>query len=144
MNEDKNYRGYDFWLQNRSFGTHIVSEWPNNALKVVSDKQLEVNKWQHVVITYDGSSKASGIKLYIDGNLVGNKVEQDSLNDSILTEAPFKIGSRSKTSHFKGELDELRIYDRALGVDEIKSIGGDPINSLLSIHKKERSKQPVS
>ena len=141
MNEDKNYRGYDFWLQNRSFGTHIVSVWPNNALKVVSDKQLEVNKWQHVVITYDGSSKASGIKLYIDGNLVGNKVEQDSLNDSILTESPFKIGSRSKTSHFKGELDELRIYDRALGVDEIKSIGGDPIKSLLAIDKKERSKE---
>ena len=63
------------------------------------------------------------------------------MNDSILTESPFKIGSRSKTSHFKGELDELRIYDRALGVDEIKNIGGDPIKSLLAIDKKERSKE---
>ena len=73
MNEDNNFRGYDFWLQNRSFGTHIVSTWPSNALKVVSDKQLEVNKWHHVVVVYDGSSKASGVKLYLDGNLVGNK-----------------------------------------------------------------------
>ena len=35
----------------------------------------------------------------------------------------------------------MRIYDRALGVDEIKSIGGDPIKSLLAIDKKERSKE---
>ena len=141
MNEDNNFRGYDFWLQNRSFGTHIVSTWPSNALKVVSDKQLEVNKWHHVVVVYDGSSKASGVKLYLDGNLVGNKVEQDSLKDSIVTKIPFKLGSRSKSSYFKGELDELRIYDRALNQDEIKNIGGDPIKSLLALGKKERTKE---
>ena len=141
LNESNKFRGYDFWLQNRSIGTHIISSWPDNALKVVSDKQLEVNKWQHVVVTYDGSSKASGIKIYIDGQLVGNKVEQDSLKGSIIAKAPFKIGSRSSSSYFKGDLDELRIYDRALSENDIKNIGGDPIKNILAIHKKERSKE---
>ena len=141
LDDANKYRGYDFWLQNRSIGTHIVSSWPDNALKVVSAKQLEVNKWQHVVVTYDGSSKASGIKIYIDGKLVGNKVEQDSLKDSIITNTPFKIGSRSSSSFFKGDLDELRIYDKALSENDIKNIGGDPIKSILAINKKERSKE---
>ena len=121
MNEDNNFRvmifGFriDVW---NSYSEHMTS----NALKVVSDKQL-VGIMAPVVVVYDGSSKASGVKLYLDGNLVGNKVEQDSLKDSIVTKIPFKLGSRSKSSYFK-ELDELRIYDRALNQDEIKNIGG--------------------
>ena len=58
-------------------------------------------------------------------------MEQDSLKDSIVTKIPFKLGSRPKSSYFKGELDELRIYDRALNQDEIKNIGGDPIKKPL-------------
>ena len=62
---------------------------------MVSAQPLAENKWQHVAVVYDGSSKASGVKIYIDGKLVSNKVEQDSLRDTIATETPFKIGSRS-------------------------------------------------
>ncbi|MED5471870.1 MAG: DUF1553 domain-containing protein [Verrucomicrobiota bacterium] len=141
MDEGKSFRGYDLWVQGRAVGTHIISNWPNNALKVVSDKPLAENKWQHVAVTYDGSSKASGVKIYIDGQLAGNKVEQDSLKDSIATNTPFKIGSRSKGANYNGELDELRVYDRALSGDEVKRLGGDPIKSILAMPKKERTKE---
>ena len=141
MDEGKSFRGYDLWVQNRAVGTHIISNWPNNAIKVVSDKPLAENKWQHVAVTYDGSSKSSGVKIYIDGQLTGNKVEQDSLKDSIVTNTPFKIGSRSKGANFNGEVDELRIYNRALSGDDVKRLGGDPIKSILAMSKKERNKE---
>ncbi|HIG83869.1 MAG TPA: DUF1553 domain-containing protein [Verrucomicrobia bacterium] len=141
MDEDNSFRGYDLWVQGRAVGTHIISKWPVNALKVVSDKPLAENKWQHVAVTYDGSSKASGVKIYIDGQLAGNKVEQDSLKDSIITKTPFKLGSRSKSANFNGEVDELRIYDKALSEDEVKRLGGDPIKSILATSKKERTKE---
>ncbi|MEE3175965.1 MAG: DUF1553 domain-containing protein [Verrucomicrobiota bacterium] len=141
MDEDNSFRGYDLWVQGRAVGTHIINKWPVNALKVVSDKPLAENKWQHVAVTYDGSSKASGVKIYIDGQLAGTKVEQDSLKDSIITKTPFKLGSRSKSANYNGEVDELRIYDKALSGDEVKRLGGDPIKSILAMSKKERTKE---
>ncbi len=102
MDVGNRYRGYDFWVQGRSVGTHIISSWPDDALKVVSSESLEPNQWQHVAISYDGSSKPEGIKIYIDGKLVGNKVEQDSLQGPIATDTPFRIGSRSQGGNFNG------------------------------------------
>ena len=144
MDEGSSYRGYDFWLQNRQVGTHIINTWPGNALKVVSAQQLAENKWQHVAVVYDGLSKAAGIKIYIDGKLVGNKVEQDSLRDTIATNTPFKIGSRSKGGNYNGEVDELRIYNRALSAAEVQRLGDDPIKGILAIPSDKRTKDQES
>ncbi|MCH2059882.1 MAG: DUF1553 domain-containing protein [Verrucomicrobiales bacterium] len=141
MDVGQAYRGYDFWFQNRAVGTHIVSSWPGNALKVVSAQPLAADKWQHVAVVYDGSSKASGVKIFIDGKLVGNKVEQDSLKDSIVTQTPFKIGSRSSQGNYNGEVDELRIYNRALSEAEIQRLGGDPIKGILATPAAKRTQE---
>ena len=141
MDVGKAYRGYDLWFQNRSVGTHIVSSWPANALKVVSAQPLAADKWQHVAVVYDGSSKASGVKIFIDGKLTGNKVEQDSLKDSIVTQTPFRIGSRSSGGNYNGEVDELRIYNRALSVGEIQRLGGDPIKGILATPAAKRTQE---
>lgn len=140
MDEGSSYRGYDLWLQNRQVGTHIINTWPGNALKVVSAQQLAENKWQHVAVIYDGSSKAAGIKIYIDGKLAGNKVEQDSLRDTIATNTPFKIGSRSKGGNYNGEVDELRIYNRALSAAEVQRLGDDPIKGILATPSDKRTR----
>ena len=141
MDVGQAFRGYDFWVQNRAVGTHIISSWPQNALKVVSAQPLAADKWQHVAVIYDGSSKASGVKIFIDGKLVGNKVEQDSLKDSIVTQTPFKIGSRSSQGNYNGELDELRIYNRALSEAEVVRLGGDPIKGILATPSAKRTQE---
>ena len=139
MDVGQAYRGYDLWFQNRSVGTHIVNHWPGNALKVVSAQPLAADKWQHVAVAYDGSSKAAGVKIFIDGKLAGNKVEQDSLKGSIVTQTPFKIGSRSSQGNYNGEVDELRIYNRALSGAEIQRLGGDPIKGILATPAAKRT-----
>ena len=141
MDVGNRYRGYDFWVQGRNVGTHIISAWPDNALKVIGSEALEANRWQHVAISYDGSSKPEGIKIYIDGKLTGNKVEQNSLQDSIATDTPFRIGSRSQGGNFTGEADDLRIYGRALSPQEVASLMGDPIAPILAIPAEQRSDQ---
>jgi len=140
MDVGQAFRGYDLWVQNRSVGTHIINSWPGNALKVVSAQPLAADKWQHVAVVYDGSSKASGVRIFIDGKLAGNKVEQDSLKDSIVTQTPFKIGSRSNGGNYNGEVDELRIYNRALSASEIQRLGGDPIKGILATPAAKRTK----
>src|SRR6185312_12795370 len=60
MDEGSDYRGWDLWLEGGKVAAHIVHKWPEDALKVVSDGVLKPNVWNHVLVTYDGSGKASG------------------------------------------------------------------------------------
>lgn len=142
MDESKAYRGYDLWFQGGAVGTHIIHDWnAGNAVKVVSANPLTPDKWQHVAVSYDGSSKASGVKIYIDGKAVKTKVEKDGLKGSILTDTAFKVGSRSNGGFYNGQADELRIYSRALNEKEVQSLGGDPIKSILAVPADKRSKE---
>lgn len=143
MDVAQNHRGYDLWIQGANIGTHIINSWPGNALKVVSKDALKANTWQHVVVTYDGRSKANGVKIYIDGKLSKNTVEQDSLTGSIAAKVPFKIGSRSQGANWKGEVDDIRIYDRSLPTEEVSFAKGDVIGGILGTATEERTESQV-
>ncbi|MFT6863207.1 MAG: hypothetical protein ACJAVK_001768 [Akkermansiaceae bacterium] len=139
MDEKAGFRGFDFWMEGGRIGTHIVNTWQSNALKVVSTDELKPNAWQHVVLTYDGSHKATGVKIFIDGKLSANRVDSDTLSATIVTCEPLRIGGRSTSSIWKGEVDDLRIYGRALAEDEIASVaGGDPLQSILAMSAAKR------
>jgi hypothetical protein len=125
MDDQHDYRGWDLWLEGGGKpGAHIISKWPDDALKVVSKKAIPDNRWTHVCITYDGSSKASGISVYMDGVKQAVGVQADKLKSTIRTEVPFKIGQRSTTSPIeRAGLQDVRIYGRALKADEVKALG---------------------
>lgn len=144
MDVPQAYRGYDMWVQGRNIGAHIINTWPSNALKAVSEDQLKINTWQHVVITYDGSQKTQGVKIHIDGKLSANSVEADTLNGTIETSIAFKIGSRSQGANWRGGVDDIRIYDHALSTKEIGSFPGNPIDFLISIPESERQPAQVN
>ncbi|MEZ7919282.1 MAG: DUF1553 domain-containing protein [Akkermansiaceae bacterium] len=134
------FRGFDFWMEGGRIGTHIINTWPSNGLKVVSEALLEPNQWQHVVVSYDGSHKAAGVKIYINGKISSNKVEKDSLSATIVTSQPLRIGARSTASNWKGEVDDLRIYQRALKEGELTAVAqGDPIQNILATPADQRT-----
>lgn len=139
MNESNAFRGYDLWIQGANVGTHIISQWQNDAIKVVSKDKLKKNTWQHVVVTYDGSKKASGVQIYIDGKRSENSVEADHLVGPIDTDVPFKIGSRHNSANWKGEVDDIRIYSHALSESEIPLAAGDVIGAILATSEYRRT-----
>ncbi len=139
MDDKAGFRGFDFWMEGGKIGTHIVNTWQSNALKVVTNELLKPNQWQHIVLTYDGTHKASGVKIFIDGKLATNQVQADTLRASIKTSQPLRIGGRSTSSIWKGELDDLRLYGRALRQDELAAAGGgDPVQNILATPAKDR------
>ncbi len=74
------------------------------------------NGWHHVVGTYDGSY----LRIYVDGT---EKASPVSFSGSIAsTSVNVKIGIRPCAGYFNGTIDEIRIYNRALTEEEIKSI----------------------
>src|SRR5262249_53288028 len=83
MDNTNAFRGWDLWLEGDRPGTHIISKWPDDALKVVSKNPLKPNTWQHVCVAYDGSGKAAGVRVYIDGALQPLEVQADKLASTI-------------------------------------------------------------
>jgi hypothetical protein len=125
--KDDNYRGWDLWLDGRKPAVHLLHNWPSNALKVMSRNELPLQKWNHICMTYDGSSKAAGVKLYLNGELQDVSVEKDSLTNSIRTTAPFKIGQRDSGGLLTNVgLQDLRIYARNLTPEEARSLAEVP------------------
>jgi hypothetical protein len=123
MDEENNYRGWDLWVEKGRIGMHIAHHFPDNCLKVLADKPLAVKDWHHVAVSYDGSSKAEGIKICIDGSEVKLAISNNSLSETIQTETPLRIGSRSKASNTNGAmLQDLRIYNSALSASDFDTI----------------------
>ena len=99
---------------------------PRIAIKVTSVDPLEVNgDWRHVFFTYDGSGKASGIKLYVDGTPVATRVVADALgHETIRTQAPMLLGYRYPDANPLRDTryQDVRLYARALTAEEVKRL----------------------
>jgi len=83
---------------------------------------IPLNQWVHVSATWDGSTTASNVKLYVNGreDSYVDTISAVSLNDN--STAPFRIGNRTGSSGFDGTMDEVRIYNRVLTSAEILSL----------------------
>lgn len=79
-------------------------------------KNKDKNKYYHVVATVENGKQA----LFIDGEKV-NEI-QDSYTNLTVNNYPFFIGCRGEGIHYgyKGSVDELRIYNKALSLEEVK------------------------
>ncbi len=143
MDNTKDYRGWDLWTEADKIGMHIINKWPDDALKVTTRMQLQPNQWYHVCATYDGSSKAAGVKVYVNGALQPVDVFTDKLQSTIRTKVPLKIGQRHQSERLSGaSLQEIRLYDRALPGPEVEQLAkSNRIATLLAKDAKSRTPQ---
>ena len=133
MNDGNKHRGWDLYLQNGQVGMHLISSWPNDALKVMSNGKVQNGKWNHVFVTHDGSGTPAGVKVYINGKSQGLKTEQNNLRSSTRGKASLKIGRRQPGSPYKGQIDDVRIYGRELNGTEVATLSGsDPLAPILA------------
>ena len=146
MDDSSTYRGWDFWTEQRHIGMHVINAWSDNAIKVIGMKQIPANQWVHVAVSYDGSSKASGVRIYYNGESQNyNNVVRDKLSGSIKTKAPFKIGQRSTGEPLSAAgLQDLRIYKRVLSKSEIKAMARlERFAKLLAKPADQRTKEEL-
>jgi hypothetical protein len=131
-------RGYAFQIHDGHLAFSLVHD-TTSRLDVESVRPIESHRWQHVVVTYDGSGRASGVRLYIDGASDEARVINDALDGSIDVSEPLMIGDGTPNAGMKGTIDESRIYGRVLDDEEIKRLPGLPIESLLAVEVKSRT-----
>ncbi|MBA62991.1 MAG: hypothetical protein CMJ76_11555 [Planctomycetaceae bacterium] len=142
MKDSNNFRGYDFLLSGGVVEIHIIHNWPGNAIKISTKKKIAADKLQHLMVTYDGSQKATGVIVYFDGVAQELTVQQDTLNDSIEADTSFKLGKRDNSLFFTGELHTISVYKRALNAEEVKlDAGQDKLTPILVKSNADRSEQ---
>ena len=100
-----------FYLYN---GTTWVNAHVNNA--PIFDGQ-----WHHVAATFD---QATGeIKIYADAVEIASSLVAGSITYS--RGSGFHIGSMRGSRHFKGRIDDVRLYDRVLDSASIAAVSND-------------------
>jgi hypothetical protein len=125
-------------------GSHMFFYLGNSdksALHVGTRQRVLGGEWVHLTLAYDGSGKARGISLFVDGKPRELEVLQDNLSGSTRTSASLDLGNRAKGGPFQGSLDDFRIYSRALTGPEIDVLVTDqPARALLLKQASKRSK----
>ncbi len=100
----------------------IASDPPTSAIEVRTRERLRLGDWYHVAVTYDGSGTAAGVALYLDGARLGLEVVRDTLRGPVKSDGPLRLGSKELGRPFVGQIDDLRLYNRALTLAQVEDL----------------------
>ncbi|MEM7454912.1 MAG: DUF1553 domain-containing protein [Planctomycetota bacterium] len=143
MDNENGYRGWDVWQNDGEFAAHIIDKWTENGIKVITKgNRVTPGKWQHVMVTWDGSGSASGMKIYVDGIAAELRVDRDTLKEDAdtQTDTPLRIGRRSTGQYpLEGYVQDFVLYGRTLDAVEIANIAqSGPLVKALNTPPEER------
>jgi hypothetical protein len=114
---DKGSDAYLFYLLNDSsqeaFATYLGQRYPSN------NNIIELNKWQHISVTFNSSLSSNQIKFYLNGLPAGTATRSTDTNANT---NPLYIGNRAAGGRtFDGLMDEVKIWNRDLTASEINN-----------------------
>jgi hypothetical protein len=122
---DAGSRGYQLLIDDGKLSVALIHFWPGNAIGIKAAQPLVLDRWTHVAIAYDGSSRASGLELYVNGRRAPVEVVRDNLTKTITGGGndQITVGQRFRDRGFKnGLVDEIKVFDRALTPIEVAQI----------------------
>ncbi len=118
-------RGYELLVDQGHLQWSLIHFWPGDAASVRMKEPLPLGTWTHVTVTSDGSGKASGLQIFIDGHPAVTTTVRDSLTREITGGGgdTITIGERFRDHGFKnGLVDDFRVFDRELSTLEVREL----------------------
>jgi len=121
-----NFKGYHLMLKNNRLEVSLAHTAPSNAITRQSRLPVPREQWVQVTMTYDGSSRADGLQLYLDGAEQPLETIVDQLYKDIIfydkkSEPALQIGGWWRGLGFKGgKVDDVVVYNRTLTPFEIR------------------------
>ncbi len=76
--------------------------------------------WHHIAVVVPAD--LTNLKVYLDGNDVTSGATDHSVNSLTNTSSNVHLGAWSTTASFKGDMDDVRLYRRALSAAEISAL----------------------
>lgn len=140
-----NFRGYHLYLKDDKLELNMAHTAPSNAITKISRAGIPRDKWIQLAITYDGSSKAKGFNLFLDGNKMAMETTMDQLTKDILFKSDrqpgLQLGGWWRGLGFKGgKVDDISVYNRELTDFEINILAGKSSwSSIVAKHENQFS-----
>jgi hypothetical protein len=135
-------RGFSLSLRGGKLQLRLMVRTVGSALLVETEDPVPLNRWSHVVSTYDGSLLSSGVRMVVDGTARRLKTVEDDLSrQSLVVAEPLLIGAGpGPKNRFRGLVDEVRLYGDALTDEEATVLSVDePLSTLLAMPRRERT-----
>lgn len=120
-----NRRGYHLYLKDNKLEMILAHTAPYNVISNLTLEGIPRDTWIHLLMTYDGSSTAAGIKTYLNGKRMASEPIRDNLYKDILfgrdKEPGIQIGAVWRGKGLKGAAaDELTVFNKELSELEIR------------------------
>ncbi|MCR9197767.1 MAG: DUF1553 domain-containing protein [Planctomycetaceae bacterium] len=128
---DCGYNGWDLTIVDGHLESRLYRVWPGNAIGVRTEQPIPADQWQQIAATYDGSSTAAGLQLFLNGQPLRTTILRDSVKKSANVKVDhggeFVIGQRFRARGLDGGLiDDVRVYSRDLTTTELSWLAGGP------------------
>ncbi len=123
---------FGFSFQGYRPNTNLTFYWMDVPYQLTTPFDLPINQWTHIAMTVEPTK----VTLYRDGEKwerTGNYSGFD------LSHTPFEIGGGlpGQGGNFRGEIEELKVYNRALSQDEIRE-------QMHLIRGEKAGEQPIA
>lgn len=119
-----NYRGYDLYLKDNRLRLGVSHTAPSNTIRKYSTDDVPRDQWIQFTMTYDGSSHATGLHLYLDGNELAMETSVDNLTKDILLyngQPGLQVGAWDRGWGLKhGKVDDIVVYKREVTPLEVR------------------------
>ncbi|AXT60553.1 DUF1553 domain-containing protein [Aquimarina sp. AD10] len=132
------WRGYHLKIVDNKLEILMAHTGPDNAIKEHTKIEIPKDVWTHFAVTYDGSSKATGYKVYMNGKELETEVIVDNLYKNILfgrkKEPALQFGARLRGKGIPdGIMDDIRVYNRELsGIEMLQLAENKEVHTLLA------------
>jgi cytochrome c553 len=140
---DTGFHGTELSLEDGRLFFVLKRFWPGNALAIRSRETVPRERWILLAVSYDGSARARGMQLYLDGQLAPSEIVRDHLTKGPEnSKTGFSFGALFRSTGLKDALlDDLRFYSRPLAPIEVGQLfDGHSLNDAVAARRADALK----
>ncbi|MDP3070204.1 MAG: LamG-like jellyroll fold domain-containing protein, partial [Opitutaceae bacterium] len=116
--------GWQFYQNGSGSMGFVAKHATTNINRISAANAISLGAWNHVMVTWTGSSTATNAKIYVNGVETGYATTTNGVgtrgNDA--TASAFIGNNDTGVRTFDGALDDVRIYNRVLTASEIQAV----------------------
>ncbi len=131
---DTPFSGYELLLENGRVTWTLARELPGCGASITTKQTIPTGDWSHITVTNDGSRKAAGLKIFINGQPAETTTVRDNLTRDYLIGDDLSFTARGRDIGLRGGMvDEIHIHTRVITPLEVAAIHvGKPISQITA------------
>ena len=138
---DQGEVGWGLYLESGKIRLNLSTRTLDDGVAAETIQSIQLNRWQHITATYDGSKTPDGIRIYMNGESLELEGLLDLVGNRLPQRYPLRIGaSGSSKPNFRGNLDDIRIYGRVLPPEDVAVVAtAETITEIAGMDSNSRS-----